>query len=135
MPTLRSIVFDRNTGFAGLAALIGVRCFPKQIPEGNAYPQMTYNTVSRDDSQYRTHDNVNVQPTRAVSRVQMNAYGTTGDSAAAVADQIVAAWGGFKDGCTVGRAFVANRFDTYETGINKYREVVDVMIEHTTDLS
>jgi hypothetical protein len=130
--TLREVVYDRCVGFAGLAALIGARCYPERVPENATFPLVTFLApVSRVDTTYRTHSNENVPVTRAVSRVQINAFGETGDSAEAVADQVVQAWSGYKSGCTVGYAFIANRLQNREDALDNFRAIVDVMIEHS----
>ncbi len=129
--TLRETVFDRCTGHAGLAALIGTRCYPERVPEDATFPLVTFLApVSMVDSTYRTQSNVNSPVTRAVSRVQINCFGTTGNSAELVADQVVQAWSGFQDGCDVGSAFIANRLQNREDALRNFRAIVDVMIEH-----
>lgn len=126
--TFREDVFDRCTGHAGISALIALRCYPQLLPENVTYPALSYAIVSDNDGDYRTHDTGQVL--RTVSRVQFNAYATTSDGASALADQVEAAWSGYKDGCTIGRSFKANRLETYETSINRYRHILDFMIEH-----
>lgn len=129
--TLRTVVLDRCTGHAGLAALIGTRCYPERLIENTEYPAVTFIApVSRADATYRTHSNVNSPVTRAVSRVQLNCFDSTGDGAEALADQAVQAWSGFKDGCDVGYAFIANRIQNREDALKSFRAIVDVTIEH-----
>jgi len=135
--TLREDVYDRCAGHAGTAALIGTRCYPDQLPQNVTYPAISYLApVSDDSSPYRTHDGAGG---RTVSRVQFNCYDDTGDDAAALADQVWAAWDGHSDECTIGYAFVANRIKA--TGLmwpaassaqKVHREIVDVIIEHAT---
>lgn len=129
--TLRTVVFARNTTHAGVSALIGARCYPLLIPENAVYPLVIYRRVSANNAIYRTQDNaVDGQTSREVSRVQMDAYAQTFTDSAELADQLRAAWDGYKDGCTVGSAWQANRTATYETGEKEYRTIVDVMIDH-----
>ena len=133
--TLRTTVYDRCTGHAGTAALIVTRCYPDRLPENVTYPALTYVApVSADDREYRTHDNVNSPTTREVSRVQFNCYDSTGDGAAALADQVRAAWDGYQDGCDIGYAFQANRIMTREDAIDAYRVILDVMVEHSISI-
>lgn len=130
--TLRQIVFARCTTHVGLSALIGTRCYPERVPENAVFPQVTFLApVSRTDDEYRTHDNVNNPVERAKSRVQLNCWGATGDAAELVADQAVQAWSGYRDDCTVGSAFIANRLQNREDGLRKFRAIVDVMIDHS----
>jgi len=129
--TLRTEIYDRCTTHAGTAALIGTRCYPERLPENVVYPAVRFLApVSRDDSTYRTHDTGKVP--RAVSRVQIDCFASTGTGAAALADQIVNAWSGYRDACTIGYAQIANRIATREDAVNRYRTIVDVMVEHAT---
>lgn len=131
--TLGEDIFDRCTTHAGTAALIGSRCY-KRIPREPAvpivYPLLTYQApISDDDSEYRTHDTGSVE--RTVSRVQFNCYDSTDNGASALADQLRLAWSGYKDGCTIGRAHIANVLDAgWNDNLKNYRYIVDVMIEH-----
>lgn len=127
--TFREDVYSRCTTHAGIAALIDTRCYPDRLPENITYPAISYIApVSQDDSDYRTHDTGPVP--RTVSRVQFNCFAETGDGAAALADQVMAAWSGYTDGCTFGYAFIANRISTRDDPINAYRTIVDVTVEH-----
>ena len=129
--TLRETVFSRCTTHAGIAALIGTRCYPERLPEDVTYPAISFIApVAYDEKEYRTQDNDNVPVTRAVSTVQLNCYGGTGDAAEALADQAVQAWSGYHSDCAVGYAFISNRIATREDGLNAYRTIVDVTVEH-----
>lgn len=125
--TLRTTVFDRCMDYAGLE-LISTRCYPDRLPENATYPALVYFRVSADNTPYRNHDGAT---TREVSRVQFDCYDETGDGAAALADQVRAAWDGYSDECTVGYAFQANRIMTRADVLKVYRAIVDVMIEHS----
>lgn len=130
--TLRETVFTRCTTHAGMAALIGSRCYPERLPENVSYPAISFIApVSMVDAVYRTQDNVNSPVTRAVSRVQLNCYAETGDGAEALGAQAIQAWSGYKNGCTIGYSFVANLISSREDAINVYRYIVDVMVEHS----
>lgn len=130
--TLQEIVFARTTGHAGVAALIGTRCYPLRLKENVVYPAISYIApVSDDDSDYRTHDNVNSPVTRSVARVQFNCYDTTNDGAELLADQVVAAWSGYQAAdWSAGYAFKVNRIATREDALEAWRQIVDVMIEY-----
>lgn len=126
--SLRTIVYDRCVGHAGIAALVAARVYPDGLPEDVTYPAITYNRVSTNSADYRTHT---TGPTpREVARIQINCYALTGNGAAALADQVRAAWDGWSDGCDVGYAFQANRIMTGEDALKAYRVIVDVMIEY-----
>lgn len=92
------------------------------------YPAVVYHLISADNSAYRTQDGTT---TREVSRVQFDCYASTGDGAAAVGDQVRAAWDGYSLDCTVGYAWQANRIMTREDGLNAWRAIIDIMIEHS----
>jgi len=127
--TLRTVVYDRCVGHAGIAALVGIRVYPDRLPEDVTYPAITYLApVSENGATYRTHDGAGG---RKESRVQFNSYAETGDGADALADQVRVAWDGYQDGCTVGRAFQVARRITREDSLNVYRGISDVMIEHS----
>ncbi len=133
--TLRSEIFDRCTTHAGLAALIGLRCYPTQLPENITYPALVYQIISEVDRPYRTQDNApaDTPVERATYRVQFEAFSETDDNAAAVVAQMRSAWSGYKSGCTIGYAFIANTIQAYESSLRRYRHIVDVMIESPTD--
>lgn len=126
--TLRTTIYARCTGHAGTAALVSTRVYPDRLPENVTYPALVYHRISADNTDYRDHGGAT---DREVSRVQFDCYDGTGDGAAALADQVRAAWDGYRDGCVVGYAFQANRIMTREDAINAYRAIVDVMVEHS----
>jgi len=130
MAALRKIVYDRCMARAGITAIISTRCYPNQLPENVTYPALTYKApVSASDAGYRDHS---APTTRTVDRVQLDSYAATGDAAETLADQVAAAFNGWKsDAVDVGYSFVANRTDFgWQAGIGVYRQMVDVMIEH-----
>ena len=128
--TLREDIFARCTTHAGVAALIGVRCYPDMLAENPTYPALVYHApISDDDTDYRTHDDTPVP--RTVSRVQFDIYGSTGDNSAALADQLRLAWSGYKDDCDIGYSFIANLIaDGWNDNLKNYRHIMDVMVEH-----
>jgi len=127
--TLRTVVYDRCVAHAGIAALVGTRVYPDRLPEDATYPAITYLApVSESGATYHTHDGAGG---RKESRVQFSSYAATGDGADALADQVRAAWDGYQNGCTVGRAFQVARRITREDSLNVYRGISDVMIEHS----
>lgn len=130
--TLREIVFARCTTHVGMSDLIDDRCYPERLPEGVVYPAIRFLCpISTDSSPYRTHDNVNVPVGRSVDRIQLDCFDVTGDGAEALAIQAVQAWSGYKDGCAIGYSFIANQVASHEDGVNAFRTIVDVMVEHS----
>ena len=127
--SLRTIVYDRCVGHAGIAALVAARVYPDRLIENIVYPALVYTVpISADNSEYRTHDKGPTE--REVSRFQLDCYALTGDGAGALADQVRAAWDGWSDGCDVGYAFQANRIAIREDALKAYRVICDVMIEY-----
>lgn len=133
--TLRSDIFDRCTtgGHAGLSALIGLRCYPSRMPKNFTLPLLRYRGISANDGYVRDRSSA---PGRAKNRVQFDCYAATSDAANALADQLVAAWSGYAGdgtGCTIGKCWMMNRTDAYNTALNRHRVIVDVQIERATD--
>lgn len=124
---LRETVYSRCTTHTGTSALVSTRVYPVLVPEGPTWPLIVYHRISANDSAYRDHD---APTTREVSRVQLDCYASTSDGAAALADQVQAAFNGWHSGSTVGWAFKVNRIADYDTALKAYKQIVDVMIEH-----
>ena len=129
MTSLRGLVYARCTTFAGLAALIGTRCYPDRVPENATYPLVVYHApISTTDEEYRTHGD---GTGRTQSTVQFDCYATTGLDAETLADQVKAAWNGYSSGdCDIGFAFIQNAIAERQEDLNEYRQIVDVLIEH-----
>ena len=126
---LRQIIYERCTTHAGTAALVGDRVYPERLPDDVTYPAIRFLApISNNSAQYRSHDGAGG---RTVSRAQLDGYAETGTEAEALADQLVAAWDGYSDGCDVGYAFKANRRQTRADALDVFRAIVDVMIEHS----
>lgn len=129
MATLREIIYARLTTHAGTAALISDRAYPEDLPEEPQYPCIRFlSPVSDNDQLYRTHDLGAVPRTQV--RVQFDCYDRDKDGVEALAIQVVNAWSGYRDGCTVGRSHVVNRINSgRETALDCYRQIVDVVMD------
>ena len=127
--TVQHSIFRRATtgGHAGLSALIGARCYPQRLPEGPTLPALTYAVVSSPPNEYQDHDG---SPDRWRYRVQLDGYAEDPDSSASLGAQMLAAFAAWSSGTAVGSSLVANAFETYEPALNRYRQVVDVVIDH-----
>jgi hypothetical protein len=127
--TIHHSVYRRATtgGHAGLSALIGTRCWPQRLEADANLPAMTYSIVSSPPSDYQDHDG---GPDRWVYRVQLDGYADDPDSAASLGAQMLAAFAAWSSGTAVGSSLVQNHFETYEPALNRYRQVVDVVIDH-----
>jgi len=130
--TLRSDIFDRCStgGHAGLSALVGTRVYPR-LPENFTLPLLRYRVISANDEYVRDRSTV---PGRAKYRIQFDCYAATEDASNALADQLVLAWSGYDGGgCPLGKCWIQNRTDSYNTALNRHRVIVDVQIERATD--
>ena len=128
--TLRTTIYSRCTtgGHAGLSALISTRCYPDTVPEdANTGKFVVYHLISQDDASYRDRSGATL---RANSRVQFDCYDATGAGADALGEQVKAAWNGWTSGCDVSRTRVLNRSQVYHEALDRYRQIVEVIIEH-----
>ena len=131
--TLQTDIYSRCTtgGHAGLSALIVKRCYLSRLSEKYTLPLVVYRTVSANNDYVRDRGGA---AGRAKYRIQFDAYADTATAANALANQVVAAWDGYKGtGCTIGMCWVMNRSDAYNVNLNEHRVIVDVQIERATD--
>jgi Protein of unknown function (DUF3168) len=98
---------------ATIAAAVGPRVFPNIVPQGSAFPAISYNQVSG----VRLYD-VNNGPTgRAMPRITINSWATRYLEVRQLADAVRLRLNGFRGvmGSTrVGRITLDNEFDTFE---------------------
>lgn len=134
--SFKSEVYDRTSGFGAVDTIVDGRVYPTRIPADPTFPLIIFTgPVSDDDGDSRTHDNKNLPTTRTVSRVQFECYAETAIEASALADAIEACWSGYSTigaDCYFGYCFKANRIATRHDSLDKYLEIVDVMMEHET---
>lgn len=121
-------IFTRATsGHAGLSALISTRCYPVRLVEGATLPAMSYQFISSPPSGYRDHDG---SPDRWLYRVQLDGWDISHDKAKALGDQMFAAFEGWQNGTAVGACHVENHLSDYDTALNKFRYLVEIVIDH-----
>jgi hypothetical protein len=127
--TIQHSVYRRCTtgGHSGLSELIGTRCYPQRLPEDPTLPALTFFVVSSPPNTYQDHSG---SPDRWTYRVQLDGYASDPDSAAALGAQMLAAFAAWSSGTAVGSSLVQNYFGTYEPALNRYREIVEVVIDH-----
>jgi len=123
--TLRETIYTAIVTDVAASAIIGTRCYPDRLPPDVILPAISFIRVSEVDSDYRTHDRVRV--TRAVARIQLNIYGTTGDEADALATAIVLLFTNCQTGA-IDSSWVESRNDVYEPSLNRFRCIIDVMV-------
>lgn len=127
--TIRSSIFSRCTTHAGLKALIVARCYPGKLPQDVTLPAVVYHILSSPPNTYQDHDAS--PPDRWRYRVQLDCYGSTSDSAAAVGEQCIKAWAGYSNPPAVGWATVANGpIEDRDDVLNMYRNIVEIVIDH-----
>lgn len=123
-------IYSRATTHSGLSALIGTRCYPGRLPSSPTLPAITYRRVALSTDEHVDHDG---PPGREVAQFQLDCYDDTPDGAAALADQVVAAFHCWDNGTEVGWCMVKNRLEGFETAINREREIVTMRMEHKRD--
>lgn len=127
---VRESLFARATtgGHAGLAALIGTRCYPDRLPEDVTLPALRYQLISSPPSNYRDHDAS--PPDRWLHRIQVDGWDVSSNKAAALSDQMFDAFEGWSSGTAVGGCRVENRFSDYDASLNRHRAMVEIVIDH-----
>lgn len=127
MATLRENIFIRCTTYVPLAALIDNRCYPVRLPADVELPAISYAQISDVDDDWRSHGE---STPRSVARVSFDCWGESSNATAEVADGLVEAWSGYSLAEDIGWAQIAMRQDNYETSLNRYRTIVDILIEY-----
>ena len=125
---VRESIYKRNTTHEGLLALIGTRCYPQLLPDNAKLPCVVYNLIGTPPNNYGDHDASPPDPW--TTRIQMDAYATTSDGVHAVGEQLFNAWEGYHSGTAVGWAWVKNQIDSYDLGLNLYRQMTEVVIDY-----
>jgi hypothetical protein len=128
MATVSETVYTRNTTHAGLSALISNRCSPERYQNGETMPTVRYLFVSTPPNLYSDHDAA--PPDRWTWRVQMEGYAETATERASLGDEMWKAWEGYSLKPDLGWARVDNRIDDYDTGLNLYKHIVEVVLDH-----
>ena len=129
--TVRHSIYRRATtgGHAGLSALIGTRCYPDRLPADVTFPALRYQVVSAPPGGYVDHD-AN-PPDRWTFRIQIDGFEASSDKADALGAQMFAAFQGWTSGTAVGGCQVENRFQDYDSILNRHRHMVELLIDHT----
>lgn len=128
--TFSDDIYTVCSGDSGVTGLVADRIYSTRQPE-NDYPQIVYTAgIGYDDAVYRDHDG---PPGRTEEICQFDCYGSTANEAEDVANTIVALWSGYQnDGLGIGYAFISNKInDGYNSSLDAYRYIVDVLIEHS----
>jgi len=109
--SIESDLYDRLSGFAGLAALVGTRLYPNRLPEAVAYPALSWLRVSSIRPIAMGSDSGIVR-----MRLQVDVWATGHDSMTAVAEQVRLALRRWRktSGTEVLDCFMDNEIDQFE---------------------
>ena len=128
MATIEEAVYARTVGDAGVAALIGTRCYPLVVPQDAAMPAIAYQRIS--GAPERSHSGFSgVSETRFQFTCEANSYA----SAKAVAQALRRCWESFAgtvSNIAIGGAFVENESDGYSEETPAPVVRMDVSIWH-----
>lgn len=110
-------LYSYMKGYSGISALVSARVFPDAVPQGTAYPAITYQQISEDEVEPFT------QPaaTMICATYQIDCWGSTRSSANAVAKQVRAAFKNYSGatggagGVTVNAVRKLSRLENYYT--------------------
>lgn len=136
MPRLEEALFDYLTNDPGFESLVGDRLFPFHIPEGAAFPNVTYGRVSAQ----RDYDYDPFESTNAFVRVRMgfHCWSRNPEEAMKIGEAVLLALSGYEGdmgGQLVGASFAVLEQDTYEGETKLYRRSLDFQILYEEDLT
>ena len=123
MADLMTAIYDRLTGHAGTGALIASRCYPEVLPQKPTLPAIRYQEVGAPSISDGSANLFRVT-------VQIDSFGVTHASAAAVRVQAKAALAGYTNkasGVGLIRALNDGGFTDYEPETALYRASFDVV--------
>lgn len=129
--SIEARIYAALTGHAGLAALIGVRVWPIQLPELPTLPAVTYLRVSTAPVQHRN----NPTPTYSRARFQLDGWADGFDNMIALRRQIRLAMGAFTltSAPRVDMALLAGDRDILDAEPDRWRCTMDYMISFQED--
>lgn len=127
--SLSTEIFTILTNDPNVGALIGVRCYPDQIPQNAAYPNVVYRIIS-DVSQY-VHEGA---AGLADARVQFDCWGAASDlDSETLARLVRLALVGKRVGSIQFARKAGERSMPPDPTTLKRRHVLDLLIWHTED--
>lgn len=127
MSEIGEVIYTKLTGYAGLAALIGARVYPGQLPQRPTLPAITYQRVST--TLVQTRDNAG-RASLERPRYQFDCWASTRKGARQVAAELRYALATLPQTSNprVDVALVQNDFDDYEPDTDRHRAIVDVFV-------
>jgi hypothetical protein len=128
MAEIGEVIYSKLTGYAGLAALVGTRVYPIQLPQRPTLPAVTYQRIST--LPIHTRDNAHASLERP--RFQFDCWGSSYAGARAVAQEMRNALATFPQASNprVDVALMQNEIDDYEPDIGRWRVILDAFIWH-----
>jgi hypothetical protein len=127
MAEIGEVLYTKLTGYAGLAALIGSRVYPGQLPQRPTLPAICYTRVST--TLVQTRDNAG-RSSLERPRYQFDCWAGTRKETRQIAAELRYALATMPQSSNprVDVALVQNDFDDYEPDTDRHRAVVDVFI-------
>jgi hypothetical protein len=129
---IEETLFTRLSTFTGLTALIGtapVRLYPVIMPEGTVKPAVTYQLISGIREVASVAD-----PGMVTARYQFTAWATTNLAARNVIKQVRLALERYGSGI-MANAFIETEYDVFDEATILHGRGLDVIVNHTEDLS
>lgn len=129
MAEIHEVIYTQLTTHAGLAALIGSRVHPGQLPQRSTLPALTYRRVTTLRVATRDGDG---KAKLARPRFQFDCWAATYATAREVATQLIDALTALPQDSDprVDVALASNDFDDYEPDPERYRVILDAFVWH-----
>ena len=132
--SLQAFIFSLLSTDVTVSAIAGTRVYEGVIPQGAAYPAISYSMISRDGEA----DSLDGPDESVVRRVQVNCYATTGVSRQSLADAVREAMNGIAgnySGVTIQETWLENEQDQDEPMPGNERQrlygrIMDFQIAH-----
>lgn len=108
----------------------GSRVYPKRLPVNAVMPAITYTLASKVPTYTRDGDD-----SQDVLDYQLDLHGNTPESVRLLELQVRSAisfYGGTADGSTIGRIYITNEQDDFETGTDLDRRIIDIRVWHNS---
>lgn len=123
---VESTLYSRLTTFAGLVALVVKRVYPLIIPQGAAYPAVTYQRISTEPREVA----MGGDPGIARARIQVTAWANTFDDAKDVGNQVRLALERWNPTGVFDTYIIAEN-DLYDEEAYKFGVAIDAQVVHT----
>ena len=128
--SIGQVLKQRLEANAALAALVGNRIHPVQLPQNATLPAITYTRISRKPTQHRSNPRATHNRQRVQFDIWAGSYDSTEQVRAALFDAMAQIQGGNP---RIDVALVQDDRDAFESDPGRWRGIVDYMITHTGD--